>query len=508
MQVSLSSFLLRRCQLTPPQGAYTNQVCAIPAELGLTLQPAAPTSNFTTEWYNNSTLLEGHPTALVDGAKRDRLIWPGDLAHSLPGMLLTVGDESTVRATISRVRDLQFADGAFPYFGAPTLADPFGDVIASTAAMGKGFAYHCYVLTKLKQYHSLTGDVAFFKSDGFAFVQRAVDWALAQRDSTGLVNASNQLPLDWAPKTFAGYHTEFNSLLVYALRESANLADAIGYSNATSWRQSAERISQLINERLWDSSVELFRENETSTIYPQDGNTITVIAGVANASRSASISKNLAKRWTPIGAPAPELPRCISPYISGFELQSHMLAGQPQRTIDLIRFMWHDYMLKDPRMTGASFIEGYDVNNTLHYPAYENDPRVSHAHAWSTGPITALTNYVAGIQVLSPSTWSIHPQVGDLTFVHAGFTVGSGSYHLKSKAGQGGLQYTVSTPKGSSGSIIFEGLPCTARLSIRSISSTSKFKYAKTVTASAGVIKVDKVPGGKYAVESQCIGRF
>lgn len=504
MQVCRGAFTAEARRLTS-SGAYTNQLCIISSELGLTLQPVVQSSDFATEWFSNSSLLEGHPATLVDGAKRDRLIWPGDLAHSLPGTLLTIGDAATVRATIDRVRELQFPDGAFPYFGAPVYADPFGAEIAATAAQGKSFAYHCHTLTKLKEYHALTNDSAFFTDDNFSFVQRAVDWSLAQLDASGLVNASTQLPLSWAPKVFAGYSTEFNALLVFALRETADLADAIGYTNSSSWRQSADDISERINERLWDASMGLFRENETSTVYPQDGNAFAVIAGVANSSQGTVISKNLADRWTSIGAPAPELSTTISPYVSGFELRSHFLVGQPQRAIDLIRIMWHDYMLKDPRMTSSTFIEGYDVDDTLHYPAYKNDARVSHAHAWATGPITALTNYVAGIHVLSPSHWLIYPQIGDLTSVDAAFSVGSGLYAVDLRVVRGGLRYTACTPAGTLGSISFDSPACEAILSIESASSVSNFSYAKTVLPNAGIITIHDVPGGEYVVEVQCL---
>ena len=57
-------------------------------------------------------------------------------------------------------------------------------------------------------------------------------------------------------------------------------------------------------------------------------------------------------------------------------------------------------MLDDPRMTNSTFIEGYSTNGDLHYAPYTNDPRVSHAHGWSTGPTSALTFSVAGVQIV------------------------------------------------------------------------------------------------------------
>ena len=47
-------------------------------------------------------------------------------------------------------------------------------------------------------------------------------------------------------------------------------------------------------------------------------------------------------------------------------------------------------MLDDPRMTNSTFVEGYSATGELHY-AYTNDPRISHAHGWATGPTSSLT---------------------------------------------------------------------------------------------------------------------
>ena len=69
--------------------------------------------------------------------------------------------------------------------------------------------------------------------------------------------------------------------------------------------------------------------------------------------------------------------------------------------------MWGDFMLDNPRMTNSTFNEGYDVSGALHYPAYEDDARISHAHGWSTGPLLALTNYAAGLHVLNSSNWLV-----------------------------------------------------------------------------------------------------
>ncbi|KAI4156464.1 MAG: hypothetical protein LQ340_000279 [Diploschistes diacapsis] len=62
-------------------------------------------------------------------------------------------------------------------------------------------------------------------------------------------------------------------------------------------------------------------------------------------------------------------------FISGFNLDLHFLASDPDTALDLVRMMWADFMF--------------------------GGRRVSHAHEWATGPTPVLTFYVADLQLES-----------------------------------------------------------------------------------------------------------
>jgi hypothetical protein len=198
---------------------------------------------------------------------------------------------------------------------------------------------------------------------------------------------------------------------------------------------------------------------------PQDGNAWAVKANLTlSSTQSASITSALKSRWGTYGAPAPEAgsPLTISPFIGSFELEAHFLAAAPQDALDLIRLQW-GFMLNDPRMTNSSFIEGYSASGSLHYAPYTNDPRVSHAHGWSTGPTSLMCFYVAGIHLESTMgrTWRIAPQLGDLTAVDAGFETPLGTFSntIKASGNNGTIsQMSFSTPKGTSGSVSLPGV--------------------------------------------------
>ena len=81
----------------------------------------------------------------------------------------------------------------------------------------------------------------------------------------------------------------------------------------------------------------------------------------------------------------------MSPFASGFELEAHFIANRTETALSLIRNMWADVMLDDPRMTNSTFIEGYSTSGEIHYPPYNLDARISFAHGWSSGPTGSLT---------------------------------------------------------------------------------------------------------------------
>ena len=82
----------------------------------------------------------------------------------------------------------------------------------------------------------------------------------------------------------------------------------------------------------------------------------------------------------------------MSPFISGFELEAHFTANRTTAALTLIRNMWADFVLDDPRMTNSTFIEGYSTSGELHYAPYgDEDARISLAHGWGTGPTSSLT---------------------------------------------------------------------------------------------------------------------
>lgn len=224
--------------------------------------------------------------------------------------------------------------------------------------------------------------------------------------------------------------------------------------------------------------------------------------GIVDDERAASISEKLLKNWTPIGAVAPELPENIASFISSFEIQSHFIANQPLRALELIRRSWGWY-INNPNGTQSTVIEGYLQNGTFGYRmnrGYGYDPSyVSHAHGWSAGPTSALTEYVVGLSVVSPLglEWNIAPQFGDLDFASAGFVTSLGKFEASWKKRSNGHGYVLdfTVPKSSVGKVTLPFIAASKKPSI-TINGDQLTRGVTYVDNTATV----KVTGGSHKV--------
>lgn len=67
-------------------------------------------------------------------------------------------------------------------------------------------------------------------------------------------------------------------------------------------------IKAAANVLLWDGNAGMYRDNDTSTLLPQDGNVWAIRSGlVQNDSQALSISSYLQSRWTAFGSVAVEV---------------------------------------------------------------------------------------------------------------------------------------------------------------------------------------------------------
>lgn len=461
--LSSSSPLLNRIWYS---GAYTLQLTTIdPAEGSALIDynrridgNCSPQGS----WYSNFTIANG--TAITtDGAKRDRMAWPGDMAIAVPGIAVSTYDMIAVRTALDSLFLRQYADGALPYAGLPM---GYGGEFSDT--------YHLHTLLGVWNYVIFTNDIPWLLSHWSAYI-KAFEYSLAKVDLTGLLHVTSNS--DWLRPGMTGHNLEATSIMYYVLQYTIRIAndilnDPYAKDQFARWKSISERMERGI-DILWCEEKGLFSENigrrgcgGSAEALPQDGNSWAIISGIiSNSTRRQQISTNLRQRWTKYGAPATEFPNVISPFASSFELLAHCAAGNHDFAVELMELMW-GYMLDGEGFTNSTCVEGYRIDGDIQYPAYWSSARNSHAHGWSTGPTMVLLTKILGITLETPlgETWTIEPHLTRwLRNVRGGFATGLGIFEVVLRRmkveGLGKVEVLdIETPRPSEGMVVFGGV--------------------------------------------------
>jgi hypothetical protein len=419
-------------------GAYTLQTNSAPNNTGRLCGHSG--------WANNGTLGPGN-AIFLDGAKRDRWVWPGDMGISTPSTFVSLGDMESVKNALQALYDHQNPSGSLPKCG---------------TGCGNSDTYHMWTMIGTYNYILYTNDTDFLDKNWAGYL-KAMTYIYGKVDASGLLEVT--MFGDWARSdSHRGHNMSEAQIILYrTLTTGTYLAtwafDTTGLS--TKWAAQATDLRNAILAYCWDAAYGAFKDNATSTtLYPQDANSMAIVFGIvdANSSFAQNISARLTENWTPIGAEPPELPTNISPFISSFEIQAHLIAGQTQRALDLIRRSWGWY-LNNPNGTGSTVIEGYLTDGTFGYrwnSGYISAEYTSHSHGWSAGPTSALTEFVLGLRVtgLLGISWQFAPQLSELKKAEGGFTTKLGKFQASWLNKVDGYEANVSTPAVTQGELI------------------------------------------------------
>ena len=431
-------------------GVYTVQTNIAPQNTGRFLPQVKP------GWDYNASIGVGDGPFLVDGAKRDRAIWPGDIGISGTTAFLALGSDglTAVRNSLETLFYYQNSStGEFPFAGPDTASfrsNPF-----------QSQTYHAWSLIAMYNYAIFSGDQIWLSSN-WVNISRGVDYIVDNLDAgSGFQNQTQTN--DWGRQGTGGFNSALNALDYHALVSMASLG--ANPSQCAAWSAAAERLKAGYNELLWDADAGLYRDNSTTDLHPQDGNAIALLYNLTvNALQASAISEALTQNWNTIGPITPELPDTISPFVAGLEVLAHFRAGGPQRALELMQRLW-SYLLDSPLMTGSTIAEGITANGSLYYRStagYNYDASyTSLSHGWSTAPTQAMIFEMIGLKLtgLGGRTWTLNPQIGGLRDLHGGFQTVLGAFSVSIKVEEDGRQIVLvlDTPEVGQGQMILNG---------------------------------------------------
>lgn len=424
---------------------------------------------------------------ILDGAKRDRNVWIGDINVEGPTVYDSLGTNADdyIKQSILLLGSYQLSSGFVTGCLAPQSPVHTGPPISGTTACYSA-SYSMYFAPNLADYYRATGDLAFATQE-FPIVQRELAWNASLVNSRGLLvtDTSDGMDWDWYDGNKTGAVTEYNALYYLNLIEGAYLARETGHSTlATQYTNQAAALRTAINTNLFNSSTGVY-DVSTSVrgTVAQDANADAVLFGVAPASAVPGILAKLkATLW---GAHGPRpfsgsgYSTLISPFVSGYELRARLAAGDTAGATQLLSDVWGQMVTSGPDFTGALW-ENIKSDGGIEKGS------TSLAHGWSSAPTSALTSYVLGARPVAAgyATWIVQPQPGSLTWTVGQVPTPHGPLTVEwGRASSGEFDMDVAAPNGTSGTI---AVPVSGANTAITVNGTSVWDHG-TFSAGAGV---------------------
>ena len=387
---------------------------------------------------------------ILDGAKRDRVVWQGDLSVEAPVTYLTTDDVGAVNNSLTSLAGQQLPDGFVP---AESLVGPHNTGEETTYG-----EYVTWFVDNAYQHWLYTGDDSYLAAN-WTGLTKAVAWleSVRAQDPQGLIAFGAVNACGHYGYSDCGHETYINALYVQNLDQMARLATALGDStDSATYAARATTVSDDINAQLWDPTVGAYRlSREIPNAYPQDANATAILTGVASPAQATSALAYLrANNWSTYGSltvspstPNPAIGPVYEPLPSGFEAEDRLgdtdaldqLQGE-----SLLNSMWGYELTQDP---GSTY---WEAMNTAGQPALGQF--TSLAHGWASAPTIALTTDTLGVTPTSGgyATFDVAPHPGDLTWAQGAVPTPHGTISTAWKVQGGGLTLNVAVPRSTS----------------------------------------------------------
>ena len=372
--------------------AYTVQLCTVSDDHGRAWPPPLL-------GWNNGVKIGVGGSIIVDGAKRDRTIWPGDLGISLSTAFATLGDYKSGLNSLTTLYSHQSQTGQLPYVGPAVFCQKPQGQDCKGEGMWSSDTYHLWGLIGTRMMYSYSKNITFAKSI-YVKYKMAVEHSLNKIGKNGLFVVDKLS--DWQRGGQGGENIAANALLYKVTQDAVELAtvakDTMGSAH---FKLAGQQLKERINALLWNKERNAYRDNPTSNVYPQDGNSLTVWFNVTkSASQKENVLGYLRSNWGERGAISPEWKYqgqdAIGTFPSSMEVFAWLStpgARNSKQGIELIKRTW-GYMLGSPNSTNSTFWEGFQADGQFAFRGVY----MSHAHGWATGPAPALTYHILGIR--------------------------------------------------------------------------------------------------------------
>ncbi|KAF4545890.1 putative alpha-L-rhamnosidase C [Lasiodiplodia theobromae] len=409
----------------------------------------------------------------VDGARRDRIAYAGDL-------------DITIRSTLASTYGLDYLNGSFELLGSNQLTPGFfvpttkiqqhprTALIDANVTGLIGYSFN--LVSAMGDFYTHTGSTPFARRWAPA-ITRMLDWAHSQSAGpTGLFNVTDPaLGGDWnyydPPQS--GVVAKFNAAYAYALQAAIPLLSAAADNTANDTNEAEVYTARLtalraaMNEHLWSANLSAYALSTTEgsgrTAFAQDANALALLAGVpASTNQSAALlaamraalflpSNDGVLAFSPAASTDLGFARLSSPYASGYHLHAALAAGDADSAAALLDTVFAP--MADPR--NANYTGCFWETLTV-----EGRPGLGDAtslcHAWGAAATGELSRWVLGIAPVEPgySEWVFRPGTmgGRVGWARGGVETPYGRMEVEWSV-EGGWGVILTSPRGTVGRV-------------------------------------------------------
>jgi hypothetical protein len=395
----------------------------------------------------------------VDGSKRDRIAYAGDLDIALISSLASTNGASYIKGTLDLLGSYQVTPGFF-LPSAKIQQEPLSTPIDANITGLIGYSFN--ILTGAANFYKRTGDIDVRK-EWAARAVRMLDWAHSQvLPESGLLNISNPiLSGDWNyyDPTQVGIVSKFNTVYAYTLQECLGLL-ADGGIDTAPYISRLNALRKAIGKNLWSSSLNAYYLSQSiQDGFAQDSNALAILAGVTTSNHTSSVVLNTLKQLNSPKGPfafssgivASGFAAYISPYASAYHLRAALESKDEDTATQLLHSLWEPMANPNGANYTGCFWETLDATGA---PALGR--ATSLCHGWAAGPTGLLSEHVLGIQAVTPGykQWRVVPLTLGLEWASGRLPTPHGDISVSWNATKGLItRLELKSPVGTSGTV-------------------------------------------------------
>ncbi len=383
---------------------------------------ACPDEALNKIWMRSAYTLKLCMRALcVDGLKRDRLPWGGDLYMSS----LVNGYSFHEKALSERSLLALYGEG-------PETMDVSGIV-----------DYSLFWVISVRDCLAHFGDLDYARRV-LPLVERLLREFETRSAANGFVPArkGDWTFIDWSEVGKEGFCASIQMLHAMAIDAAAEICEALGEGErASALSKKAAKLRRLCDKAFWSEERSAYVDNivdgRQGERASRPTNVFAALSGAAGPKRRRLLVKSvlLNKDVKAVG----------TPYMRAFEAMALAHCGEAEAMLSVIREDWGGMV----EAGATAFWEGYDKTQRglEKYSFYGRPFAKSLCHAWSAGPVYLLSSSLLGAKALAPgwSRFTLSPKASKLEWISVAIPCPQGAIKVDVE----GEDVCVSVPAGA-----------------------------------------------------------